>query len=309
MIKQIYSHLKVSKSVWILFFTLLLVNSAKADSFTDTTKKQLLAAASAKDKAGVITLEPNVVFPEILTGNEKEALLYIQKFSVNRRAYIIRTYNRSKKYFPKVTAILKKHNLPPELKVLLALESAFNANAVSKAGAVGYWQIMDEVAKEYGLKYVAQQKVAPGAFRTEKKKAGKTTPALKTTGKKSVAVKDDRKNFNRSTYAAARYLKDRSRNLDNNLLLMVASYNCGIGNVWEAMKKTGKTDPDFWAVKAYLPSETQAYVMNFITLNVILHNYDKFSNNTLLFTPTKIKINITEGDLTEELSAPVSLNN
>ena len=309
MIKQIYSHLKVSKSVWILFFTLLLVNSAKADSFTDTTKKQLLAAASAKDKAGVITLEPNVVFPEILTGNEKEALLYIQKFSVNRRAYIIRTYNRSKKYFPKVTAILKKHNLPPELKVLLALESAFNANAVSKAGAVGYWQIMDEVAKEYGLKYVAQQKVAPGAFRTEKKKAGKTTPALKTTGKKSVAVKDDRKNFNRSTYAAARYLKDRSRNLDNNLLLMVASYNCGIGNVWEAMKKTGKTDPDFWAVKAYLPSETQAYVMNFITLNVILHNYDKFSNNTLLFTPTKIKIDITEGDLTEELSAPVSLNN
>ena len=309
MIKQIYSHLKVSKSVWILFFTLLLVNSAKADSFTDTTKKQLLAAASAKDKAGVITLEPNVVFPEILTGNEKEALLYIQKFSVNRRAYIIRTYNRSKKFFPKVTAILKKHNLPPELKVLLALESAFNANAVSKAGAVGYWQIMDEVAKEYGLKYVAQQKVASGAFRTEKKKAVKTTVALKTTAKKPVAVKDDRKNFNKSTYAAARYLKDRSRNLDNNLLLMVASYNCGIGNVWGAMKKTGKTDPDFWDVKPYLPSETQAYVMNFITLNVILHNYDKFSNNTLLFTPTKIKINITEGDLTEELSAPVSLNN
>ena len=309
MIKQIYSHSKVSKSVWILFFTLLLVNSAKADSFNDTTKKQLLAAASAKDKAGVITLEPNVVFPEILTGNEKEALLYIEKFSVNRRAYIIRTYNRSKKFFPKVTAILKKHNLPPELKVLLALESAFNANAVSKAGAVGYWQIMDEVAKEYGLKYVAQQKVMPNAFRTEKKKAGKTTPALKTTAKKSVAVKDDRKNFNKSTYAAARYLKDRSRNLDNNLLLMVASYNCGIGNVWGAMKKTGKTDPDFWDVKPYLPSETQAYVMNFITLNVILHNYDKFSNNTLLFTPTKIKINITEGDLTEELSAPVSLNN
>ena len=308
MIKQIYSHLKVSKSVWILFFTLLLVNSAKADSFTDTTKKQLLAAASAKDKAGVITLEPNVVFPEILTGNEKEALLYIQKFSVNRRAYIIRTYNRSKKFFPKVTAILKKHNLPPELKVLLALESAFNANAVSKAGAVGYWQIMDEVAKEYGLKYVAQAKKEEKK-KAEKKKGEKIAPVAKITAKKAATSKDDRKNFNKSTYAAARYLKDRSRNLDNNLLLMVASYNCGVGNVWEAMKKTGKTDPDFWDIKAYLPSETQAYVMNFITLNVILHNYDKFSNNTLLFTPTKIKINITEGDLTEELSAPVSLNN
>jgi len=299
MVKHLFSPFKVSKSVWIFFFTALLVNSARADSFADTTKKQLLAAASAKDKAGVITMEPNVVFPEVLTGNEKEALLYIEKFSFNRRAYLIRTYTRSKKYFPKATAILKKHNLPQELKVLLALESAFNANAVSKAGAVGYWQIMDEVAKEYGLKYVAQQKVA------EKKKAAKATAALKTkTAKpKAATVKDDRKNFNKSTYAAARYLKDRSRNLDNNLLLMVASYNCGVGNVWEAMKKTGKADPDFWDVKAYLPAETQAYVMNFITLNVIFHNYEKFTDNTLLFTPTKVKIENIGGKISEETTS------
>ena len=107
----------------------ILAQSVKAGSFADTTKKRLLAAASAKDNAGVITLEPNVVFPDVLTGNEKEALLYIEKFLENRRAYLIRTYTRSKKYFPKATAILKKHNLPQELKVLLALESAFNCRA------------------------------------------------------------------------------------------------------------------------------------------------------------------------------------
>jgi len=300
MVKHFFSLIKVSKLVWIFFLTLM-VNSVNAGSFTDTTKKKLLAAAATKDKAGFVTLEPNVVFPEVLAGNEEDALAYIEKFSVNRRAYLVRTYNRSKKFFPKVTAILKKHNLPQELKVLLALESAFNGNAVSKAGAVGYWQIMDEVAKEYGLKYVAQQKAA------EKKKAAKTAIA-KTAAKKSkpAVAKDDRKNFNKSTYAAARYLKDRSRNLDNNLLLMVASYNCGIGNVWEAMKKTGKDDPDFWDVKAYLPAETQAYVMNFITLNVIFHNYDKFSSNNLLFTPTKVKIENAAANLTEELT---SLNN
>jgi soluble lytic murein transglycosylase-like protein len=302
MVKHFLSLIKVSKSVWIFFFTALLVNSAKADPFADTSKKKLLAAISAKENAGFVTLEPNVVFPEVLTGNEEEVLPYIEKFSVNRRAYLIRTYNRSKKYFPKATAILKKHNLPQELKVLLALESAFNANAVSKAGAVGYWQIMDEVAKEYGLKYVAQQKAA------EKKKAAKKADLAKTKAvkQKPAIVKDDRKNFNKSTYAAARYLKDRSRNLDNNLLLMVASYNCGIGNVWEAMKKTGLDDPDFWDVKDYLPAETQSYVMNFITLNVIFHNYDKFSTNNLLFTPTKVKIENAPANLTEELT---SLNN
>jgi soluble lytic murein transglycosylase-like protein len=302
MIKQIFSPLKVSKSVWIFFFIVLLANAAKADAFSDTTKKQLLAAASAKENAGFVTLEPNVVFPEVLTGNEKEALLYIEKFSENRRAYLIRTYNRSKKYFPKVTAILKKHNLPQELKVLLALESAFNGNAVSKAGAVGYWQIMDEVAKEYGLKYVAQGKKEEKK-KEVKKKGEKTTAVAKTTVKKAATPKDDRKNFNKSTYAAARYLKDRSRNLDNNLLLMVASYNCGIGNVWEAMKKTGKTEPDFWDIKAYLPAETQAYVMNFIALNVVFHNYDRFTDNTLLFTPTKVKIENIEGKAVEETTS------
>ncbi len=307
MIRQTYSVLRVSKAVWILFFTLILISSAKADAFSDTSKKKLLAAVSEKENAGFIVLEPNVVFPEVLTGNEEKTLSYIEKFSNNRRAYLIRTYNRSKKYFPKATAILKKHNLPQELKVLLALESAFNGNAVSSAGAVGYWQIMDEVAKEYGLKYVAQEKAdeKKADKKTDKKKDAAVVEVKKPEAKPVIA-KDDRKNFNKSTYAAARYLKDRSRNLDNNLLLMVASYNCGVGNVWNAMKRTGLKNPDFWDIKEYLPSETQAYVMNFITLNVVFHNYEKFTKNTLLFTPTKVKIDKTDNNMTEELTSSTS---
>jgi membrane-bound lytic murein transglycosylase D len=301
MSKQIFRHLVVSKSVWILFFSLALGSFTKANPYADTSKKRLVAAVTKKDKADQVTLEANVVFPDVLTGNEEEALLYIEKFSVNRRAYIIRTYNRSKKYFPKVTNILNKYDLPHELKVLLALESAFNANAVSKAGAVGYWQIMDDVAREYGLKYVPKQ------YAAEKKKQLKKGAAKKIV-KKSAPARDDRKNFNKSTYAAARYLKDRSRNLNNNLLLMVASYNCGVGNVWEAMKKTGKVEPDFWDIKNYLPAETRAYVMNFITLNVIFHNYEKFMNNSMLFTPTTIKIDNSEESMSEELSSSGTQN-
>jgi hypothetical protein len=75
------------------------------------------------------------------------------------------------------------------------------------------------------------------------------------------------------------------------------------------MKKTGMEDPDFWDIKDYLPAETRAYVMNFITLNVIFHNYEKFANNTLLFTPSKIKVDNFEGIMTEELPAASSTNN
>ena len=292
-----------SKLVWTLFFSLLFSSIAKADSTIDTSQKPLLAAVGKADNLNYITLEANVIFPEILAGNEEQALEYVEKFATNRRAYLIRTYDRSKKYFPKATAILKKYNLPHELKVLLALESAFNGNAVSKAGAVGYWQIMDEVAKEYGLKYVAKEKVTVAkktAIKKDFKKIeAKTAASKKTEAKKTVAL-DDRKNFNKSTYAAARYLKDRSRNLDNDLLLMVASYNCGVGNVWNAMEKTGKSDPDFWDIKSYLPAETQAYVMNFITLNVIYNNYDKFTKNTLFFEPVKVKVdNVDKASIKE----------
>jgi hypothetical protein len=280
----------VSTFIWILFFSLSVSSFAKGNPYLDTTKKQLLASLDSKEKPGYITKEPNVVFPDVLCGSEEASLDYIEKFSARRRAYIIRTYNKSKKYFPTVSTIFSKYDLPHELKVLMALESAFNANAVSRAGAVGYWQFMDVVAREYGLKYTCHKTII------KKKHSKKVTVRTRYT-------RDDRKNFNKSTYAAARYLKDRGRNLNNDLLLMVASYNCGVGNVWEAMKRTGKDNPDFWDVKKYLPSETQAYVMNFITLNVLFNNYEKFEKNTLSFKPVKVKMDNAEepmSDATDE---------
>lgn len=249
--------------------------------------------------------DTNIVFPELLSGNEKESLDYIEKFSSNRRAYLIRTYNKGKKYFPKAVTILNKHHLAEEYKILLALESAFNGNAVSKAGAVGYWQIMDEVAKEYGLKYAPQLSAAE---KKKKERELKKAIAKKENKKtKKLIVKDDRKDFVKSTHAAARYLKDRNRNLNNDPLLVVASYNCGVGNVWEAMEKTGKANPTFWDVKKYLPAETRSYVMNFITLNVIFKNYEKFASNTLSFKPVKDKTDDADDETVD--NATTSLSN
>jgi hypothetical protein len=238
--------------------------------------------------------ESNVVFPEILQGEEDKSLDYIEKFSSRRKEYLHRMYNKGKKLLPKAVAIFKKYDLPQELKVLMPLESAYNANAVSSAGAVGYWQFMDAVAREYGLKYAVH--LTPSEKKKIIKEKGKKANAyLKTLARQ----KDDRKNFMKSTIAAARYLRDRRLNLDDNWLLVVASYNCGVGNVWNAMERTGKSSPSFWDIKKYLPAETQAYVMNFITLNVIFHNYDNFAKNKLVFTPVKVS---TPGDVEEKIA-------
>ncbi|MDN3658217.1 lytic transglycosylase domain-containing protein [Ferruginibacter paludis] len=261
------------------------VSAVVAQNRLDSSKRVLLASADLRSEKEYIIKEANVIFPEILKGNEEKAVAYISSFSDNRRGYLQNMRMKSKKMLPQVNTVLKKYNLPEELAVLMLMESAGDGNAISKAGAVGYWQFMDEVAKEYGLKCVKRLSTE------DRKKMLKKNPRKAKAFFKALArQKDDRKNFNKSTLAAARYLHDRSVNLDNDWLLVVASYNCGVGNVWNAMEKSGKTNPTFWDVKKFLPAETQAYVMNFITLNVIFNNYDNFTNNNLSFTPVKIKV-------------------
>ena len=98
------------------------------------------------------------------------------------------------------------------------------------------------------------------------------------------AKKDERKNLAKSTIAASKYLLDHAKILNNNLLLMVASYNCGMGRIKQAIKRSGITNASFWDIKKYLPKETRNYVMDFIALNIIFANYDKFSKKNLVFT-------------------------
>lgn len=303
MIKRIHS---VSRFFYCSLFLIMLCGfiPAQAQRLKDTAKKILLAATDKTETGNYAVKEANVVYPDLLCGAEENSVEYIEKFSANRREYLMRMYKKGKTFFPKAATILRKHRLPEEYKVLLALESAFNGNAVSKAGAVGYWQIMDEVAREYGLKYAPQLSAAE---KRKQEKELKKTAAKKGAKKiKKAVVKDDRKNFIKSTYAAARYLKDRTRNLDNDPLLVVASYNCGVGNVWEAMKKTGLSNPDFWDVKNYLPAETRSYVMNFIALNVIFHNYEKFSKNALNFKPIKVKAQNIATNVSATASASIN---
>jgi hypothetical protein len=292
-----------TKSITSLCILLLMAGTVKvyAQSDSDTTQKILLASANVKKEVFYTLKKSNVIFPDILKGNEVMTSDYIASFSNNRRDYLIRMHIKGKNILPKVNTVLKKYNLPEELSVLMILESAYNANAVSKAGAVGYWQFMDVVAKEYGLK-CAQHLSTKEKKRLTKLYGKKAKARFRATARQ----KDERKNFDKSTLAAARYLRDRGLNLDNNWLLIVASYNCGVGNVWNAMKKTGKANPDFWDIKEYLPNETQNYVMNFIALNVVYHNYDNFISNNLNFTTVKIllpddfeQVNTEEVETTE----------
>jgi len=233
----------------IVFFIIGFSTSAK--SFFDTS--------SPDDSEPVTTTQPGmaanpiaVAYPDALQGARAHTLDFVQSFSQKQRDYIIYIFKKGQRFFPTATSILGKYDLPLELQMIPVLESEFDPNAVSHAGAVGYWQFMGELAREYGLKI-------DGKY-------------------------DERRNFSRSTTAAARFFRDQMQTFDNKLLLCVASYNCGPGRVQLAIKKSGIPDPSYWDIREYLPLETRKFVMNFVAFNVIAANYEKFLDNTMDFT-------------------------
>ena len=148
---------------------------------------------------------------------------------------------RSAKRFKQVETVLAKHRIPKELKYLAVIESALNNQAVSCAGAVGPWQFMEGTARDFGL-----------------------------TVNETV---DERTDWNRSTNAAAKYLKQLYGQM-NDWLLVVASYNSGPVPVQRAIQKTGSRD--FWTIKKYLPRETQGHVLAFIATATIFENLNKY---------------------------------
>lgn len=266
-----------SKSLLTLIIILFIIGfttSAKtifgfADhNFSDSTMDSLANPALAEST--MVENPAHVMFPEVLSEHRDESKDYIKQYARKQHDFIVYMFSRGKSYFPKAAKIFTEYDVPTELQMLPALESNFHADAVSRAGAVGYWQFMSELAHDYGLH----------------------------TGAKN----DERKNFTKSTIAAAKFFRDQLDFFDNDLLLAVAAYNCGTGGVRVAIKKSHVSDPDFWDIKQYLPKETRLFVMKFIALNVISANYHKFLHRKLNFNePTLIQLAFKDSSKSDNL--------
>ena len=246
---------KILLSLIIIFFIIGFSTSAKSLIETPVSPLESEPIVSVTSEANPLA----VVYPESLQEYRLETKDYVKAFSKKNRDYIIYIFKKGKKFFSKAIDILDKYDVPLELQMIPVLESQFNANAVSPAGAVGYWQFMKELAGEYGLQTAAKN--------------------------------DERKNFSKSTVAAAKFFSDQLDFFNEDLLLAVAAYNCGPGRVQSSIRKSGKTNADYWDIKKYLPSETRKFVMDFIAFNVIAANYDKFLNKKMDFTePVLIQV-------------------
>ena len=132
---------------------------------------------------------------------------------------------------PSVDSALATHGLPPSLRYLPLIESGYAPGVTSSASAVGLWQLMAPTARELGLE---------------------VTPLL-----------DERRDFERSTDAALRYLSELHDEFDS-WFFTLAAYNTGPTRVRRLLEREApgmpRTDSLFWALRGHFSRETRDFV-------------------------------------------------
>jgi len=196
--------------------------------------------------------------PPVITPRVRYYLdMYTKKYPASFQNFL----ERSNKYIYLVKDILKREGLPLQLAILPFAESGYNTDAYSYVGAGGMWQFMPSTGKIYGLDI-------------------------------NYWV-DERRDFEKSTIAAAKHLKYLYENLGD-WYLAIAAYNAGFYKVYYGTKKYNTNDFFKLAKKRYLKYETKDYVPKFIALSIIYYNYiqygfDSPSSSPLFYEKINLK--------------------
>lgn len=184
---------------------------------------------------------------------------FIDQYSGRLRRTVSYALGAGNFYIPIFEEALDYYGLPLELKYLPVIESALEPKAKSPAGAVGLWQFMLATGKRYDLKVNS--------------------------------LTDERQDPYKSSWAAARYLRDLYK-IYRDWNLVIAAYNCGPTNVNKAIHRADGVR-DYWTIYPYLPSETRGYVPAFIAANYIMNYYCEHN-----ICPMKTKLPITTDTVT-----------
>ena len=199
-----------------------------------------------------------------MTYNE-EVKKYIDRYTKAGRQSTSYLLGRARYYNPIFEEALRFYGLPLELKYLPVIESGLNPNATSRVGAAGLWQFMATTGKQYDLQIDSYI--------------------------------DERRDPEKSSYAAARMLSDLYKRFGD-WTLALAAYNCGPGRVSSAITKAGG-GADFWAVYQHLPKETRGYVPAFIAANYVMNYYADYDITPLSTgLPNRCDTIIVEKDVT-----------
>ena len=190
-----------------------------------------------------------------ITYNKKVESI-IKYYKNQGKPHIQKWLNREDKFKEIILPILKEENVPPELFYVAMVESGLKPDATSYAAAVGPWQFIASTAKIFGLN-------------------------------KTYYI-DERRDFEKSTRAACKYLKNLYEEFDD-WYLAFAAYNCGETRLRKHIKYF-KTN-NFWEL-TNLPKETQSYIPSILAIIFISKEPEKYGFK--VYPEESFKWNIVE---------------
>ncbi|HWK56608.1 MAG TPA: lytic transglycosylase domain-containing protein [Parapedobacter sp.] len=165
---------------------------------------------------------------------EQKMMRYLREYSyAKRRSHGL--HRKALHALPKVAAILRAHGVPEDFKYIPLVESGFTSGTTSHRGASGYWQFMPATARSFGLRVDG--------------------------------VIDERQDIEKSTAAAAKYIKALYREF-NSWTLVAAAFNIGEGNLLRAINR--QREDNYFRLK--LNRETGSYVYKLISVKEIIEH-------------------------------------
>jgi membrane-bound lytic murein transglycosylase D len=167
---------------------------------------------------------------------------------------IKRALERSGRYRAMIEKILKEYGLPRELVYLPVVESLYNVNDRSRCGALGLWQFMPSRARDFKIhiNYWIDERMDP----------------------------------EKSTRAAAQYLRDLYYMFDN-WHLALAAYDRGEFGLARDLKFSKATNIEQMKERRAVPKETELYVPQFIACTIIGDNPKQYGLDLKYDEPIK----------------------
>lgn len=221
----------------IIFFGLLVLITLAAASLNNN-KTSIPTKNSNDDPIKVYALE----LPDTLYfSGEQVPLDLIDVRERLDRELLVNTYwqsnmmlllKRANRYFPDIERILKEEGVPEDFKYLAVIESGLQ-NVTSPAGAKGFWQLMRNTAKEFGLEVNSNV--------------------------------DERYHLELSTRIACKYLIKAKKRFGS-WTLAAASYNRGMFGIHSLMQKQ-QVDNYY---DLLLGSETSRYMFRILAVKQIM---------------------------------------
>jgi hypothetical protein len=204
-----------------------------------------------------------------------QLLVVMQRYVPTVNAPLLRAQIRD--FLPYISKKLAEYNLPQDLKYIPIVESHFQL-LTSKAGAKGFWQFMEATARDYHL--VIDQ------------------------------YRDEREDFEKSTDAACRLLRDYHKQLTRmwhtaDWALVCAAYNFGNGNIMNAVRRHGTTD--YFSMS--LNKETALYVYKIIAVKELIERPElylgKLNRNIFKEKPAEVAIAVKEVKVEVEVAKEI----